>query len=61
LRAGGHEEEILKLDLKLQTPFYDSTYPYFARLDNLPLVTEDKQMVSKGKEIGLECYSIKEI
>ncbi|MFH2110049.1 MAG: type II toxin-antitoxin system VapC family toxin [Candidatus Bathyarchaeota archaeon] len=61
LQLKGHEKGVLELASELKIPFYDASYIYFALKRELPLVTEDAQMSEKGREAGLECFSIKEV
>jgi predicted nucleic acid-binding protein len=61
LDIASHELGILKLSLAIESSFYDASYIYLAKHSDLPLITEDREMARKCREIGLECYSIKEV
>ncbi len=39
-----HEEEVLETALELNLTFYDASYLYSAKQNNLPLVTEDTHL-----------------
>ncbi len=47
LGVNGHEGRILALANKYKLSFYDSSYAYFARAMNIPLVTTDKKLVNQ--------------
>ena len=61
LQLEGHEKGVLELASELKIPYYDASYIYFALKRELSLVTEDAQMAEKGREVGLDCVSIKEL
>ena len=61
LQLKGHEKGVLELASELKIPYYDASYIYFAVKHELSLVTEDTQMAKTGREIGLDCVSIKEL
>lgn len=41
------EEEILETATKLKITFYDAAYAYYAKVKELPLITEDLQLQKK--------------
>ena len=56
----GHEEEILKISMKLELTFYDSAYINLAKTNNIPLITEDEKLRRKAEKI-VKTYSINEL
>jgi predicted nucleic acid-binding protein len=44
-----HEEEILDMAGALGLTFYDATYVYYAKKNGLPLITEDSDLIEKGR------------
>jgi len=61
LQLKGHERGVLELANELGAPYYDASYIYFALRRGLPLVTEDAQMDKRGRSMGLDCYSVKDL
>ena len=45
----GHEEEVLETALELNLTFYDASYLYSAKQNNLPFVTEDTQLRKRAE------------
>jgi len=44
-----HEEEILSIAEELKLTFYDSSYVFYSKERNLPLITEDETLMEKAK------------
>jgi len=44
-----HEEEILDMVGALGLKFYDAAYVYYAKKNDLPLITEDSDLIEKGR------------
>jgi predicted nucleic acid-binding protein len=55
LKIVGYEKEILTLATILRISFYDASYLYFAKMLDIPLVTDDKGLISRAKQqkVGL--------
>jgi predicted nucleic acid-binding protein len=47
LEIAGNEEQILEISTKLKITFYDASYTYFAKANELKLITEDARLIKK--------------
>jgi predicted nucleic acid-binding protein len=47
LQIAGNEEEILETATQLKITFYDASYAYFAKAQELLLITEDLRLMKK--------------
>ena len=47
LEIAGHGEQILETSTKLKITFYDASYTYFAKVNELKLITEDDRLIKK--------------
>ena len=52
--------EILSLAVQLRTSVYDASYIELSKRENAILLTEDKKLLKKAKEVGVEAFSLKE-
>ncbi len=49
MMIGCHEEEIIDTSVRLKLTFYDASYVHFTEKNNIPLVTEDLDLIEKVK------------
>ena len=49
---------MLAIDLNLT--FYDASYLHIAKSRNIPLITEDKELLEKAKKIGVKAFRVEE-
>jgi predicted nucleic acid-binding protein len=47
LQIAGNEEEILETAIQMKITFYDASYAYFAKTQELQLITEDLRLIKK--------------
>jgi len=45
-----HEDEVLRIAKELRITFYDASYVYAAKSKNLPLITQDKELIRKANK-----------
>ena len=48
LQISCHEEEILNTATKLKLTFYDASYTFYAKAEELMLITEDTELLKKA-------------
>ncbi|MGQ4891171.1 MAG: type II toxin-antitoxin system VapC family toxin [Candidatus Njordarchaeia archaeon] len=51
LRIENNMENILEIAVNERLTFYDASYIYFARVNNLILVTNDQKLLKKGEKM----------
>jgi len=56
----GKETETLKLAEDTNTTFYDASYLNHARELSLPLTSEDKRLIEKAHQLGIEASTLTE-
>lgn len=59
LQIQGKEEKILELAEELETTFYDASYLTYAQEFGIPLLTEDKKLMEKGKRLKITVMNLK--
>jgi len=58
--AKGKEAETLNLAEDTNTTFYDASYLHHARELSLPLTSEDKRLIEKAHQLGIEASTLTE-
>ncbi len=57
----GREDKILELAEEQDTTFYDASYIHYARELGLSLVSEDKGMIEKARQMGIVASTLSEM
>lgn len=60
VRLDCHEEEVIKVAVRLGVTFYDASYVFAAKNNNLTLVTEDEKLRERAKGY-VDTLSLREI
>lgn len=58
LRTDCHEEDILRLSVRVGITFYDASYCYFADRDRMVLVTEDRELIRNATEANIKAVTL---
>ena len=58
LRTDCHEEDILRLSVRMGVTFYDASYCYFADRDRMVLVTEDRELIRNATEANIKAVTL---
>ena len=58
LRTDCHEEDILRLSVRMGVTFYDASYCYFADRDQMVLVTEDRELIRNATEANIKAVTL---
>jgi len=56
----GDVEGAMMLAIDLNLTFYDASYLHIAKSRNIPLITEDKELLEKAKRIGVKAFRVEE-
>ena len=57
----GREDKILELAEEQDTAFYDASYFFHARELGLSLISEDKELVEKARQMGIVASTLSEM
>jgi len=53
-------KEVMKLAAELKLTFYDASYLQVAKRMGIPLVTEDKELLEKAKDVSVKALNVDE-
>jgi len=56
-----HISGIMNISLSTGLTFYDSSYVFYSKNLNLPLLTDDKEIYSKAKKLGINVIKVSEL
>jgi len=56
-----HISEIMDISLSTGLTFYDSSYVFYSKNLNLPLLTDDKEIYSKAKKLGIIVMKVSDL
>ena len=51
-------KEVMKLAAELKLTFYDASYLQVAKRMGIPLVTEDKELLEKAKNVSVKALNV---